>query len=214
MQLIQIGDGPKPGASPSAKVPSAEELKKALLVLADMPTGYAAGEQETSTPEPEESSSVNAATTECDRLFNEFDNSTAAEQAEVSVQFEKSATGPVVKHTLESYRDAAALQKALTQIREAVDKCREFTVKEDDRDARVEIANTSFPKLGDDTVAFRLQATVTSGGRKLVIGGYFVAVRVGNVISTIISFGLGPVDAGEVEQITRKAVDKVTPIAR
>jgi hypothetical protein len=72
--------------------------------------------------------------------------------------------------TLESYRDAAALQKDMAMVREAVEKCGEFTVKEEDSEAKVKIANASFPKLGDDTAAFKPEA-----------------VRVGNVVSTITS---------------------------
>ena len=207
-------DEAKPAASPSAKVPTAEELKPGLLVLSDMPTGYSAGEQKTtSTPEPNDTSSVQAGTAECDRLFNEFDSGGNG-QAEVSAEFKKAATGPFVKQALKSYRDAAELQRDMGQISEAVEKCGEFTVKESDGEAKVEIDNASFPKLGDETAAFKLQATVTSGGRKVVLGGYLVAVRVGNVVSTVISFGLPTVDAAETEQITRKAVDKVTPIAK
>lgn len=119
-----------------------------------------------------------------------------------------------MKQTLESYRDAAALRKDMALVREAVDTCGEFTVKEEDGEAKVKIANASFPKLGDETAAFKLEATLASGGRKVTLSGYLVAVRVGNVVSTIASFGVPSVDAGEIEQITRKAVDKFTPIAR
>ncbi len=214
----------KPGASasasPAAKVPTAEDLKKALLAVSDMPTGYAARPEKTpgggGTPTPQDSSSVAGPNPECNRLFNEFgdEGSAKVEQASVTAEFEKAATGPFVRQTLESYRDAAALQKDMSLVREAVDKCGEFTVKDEDAEAKVKIANASFPKLGDDTAAFKLEATVASGGRKVTLSGYMVAVRVGNVVSTITSFGLPSVDAGEIEQITRKAVDKFTPIAR
>jgi hypothetical protein len=215
------GDKPRASVSPSAKVPTAEELKKALLALSDMPTGYAAKPEKTpgggGSPTPKESSSLAAPNAQCNQLFNEFDaegSAAATEQASASAEFEKAATGPFVKQTLESYRDAAALQKDMARVREAVDKCGEFTVKEEDIEAKVRIANASFPKLGDDTAAFKLDAVVASGGRKVTLSGYMVAVRVGNVVTTITSFGVPNVDAGEIEQITRKAVDKFTPVAR
>jgi hypothetical protein len=212
------GTGVSP--SPAAKVPTADELKKGLLALSDLPAGYSASPEETpsggDTSEPNDSSSVTATSRECNQLFNEFGNEGNAtqEEASVSADFEKSSTtGPFIKETLESYRDAAALQKDMTQVRDAVDKCGEFTVKEQGGDVRVKIANASFPKLGDETAAFKLEATVTAQGKRLTLGGYLVAVRVGNVVSTIISFGLPSADAAETEQIVRKAVDKVTPIA-
>jgi hypothetical protein len=209
------GDKAKPSASPSAKVPSGEELKKGLLVLSDMPAGYSASTPEVSTPEPADTTSVAAGTAECGQLFNEFGKaSSLVKQGVASVEFEKSRTGPFVRHSLESYRDRNALQHDMDQIREAVDKCGEFTTKDSDGEARVKIATASFPKLGDDTAAFKLEATVSSGTRKIVIGGYLVAVRIANVVSTITTFGVPSSDAAETEQIARKAADKLGPIAR
>ena len=142
-----------------------------------MPTGYSAGTPETeSSPEPADSSSVGASSPECERLFNQFDEASASGQGQASIAFRKSPTGPFIRHTLESYRDASALQASMTKIREAVDKCGEFSV-------------------GD-------------------AGGYLVAVRIANVVSTIISFGVPSAEAAETEQIARKAVDKATPLAR
>jgi hypothetical protein len=208
-----------PSASPSAKVPGAEDLKKGLLQLSDMPTGYAAKPGSTSgggTPSPADSSSVTGPNAACTQLFNQFDqeSSTNSEQASASAEFEKAATGPFVKEELESYRDAAALQKDMGTVSAAVDKCGEFTVKEEDGEAKVKMANASFPKLGDETAAFKLDALVSAGGKRVTLSGYLIAVRVGNVVCTITSFGVPNVDANEIEQITRKAVDKVTPIAR
>jgi hypothetical protein len=213
--------GKSTAASPSAKIPTADELQKKLLTLSDMPTGYSAKAQETSgpgdSPAPQDSSSLSATTAECAQLFNQFDaeSSSGTTQGQATVKFEKSPTGPFVTETLESYADAAGLQKDMTRVREAVDKCHDFSMKEDDgSDVKVTIAAASFPKMGDETVAFRLGATVTNSGRSLTLGGYMVAVRVGNVVSTIIAFGLPGVDAAEVETITKKSVEKVTPIAR
>ena len=209
------GDKTQPSASPSAKIPSAEELKNGLLALADMPTGYSAGTPKTAnSPAPDNSTSLGAPNAECERLFNQFDEGSAGEQGQATIEFRKSATGPFIRHTLESYRDAAALRASLMKIREAVDKCGEFSVGDADGQAKVKIAAASFPKLGDDTAAFQLEATVTTEGRRVPVGGYLVAVRIGNVVSTIISFGVPKSDAAETEQIARKAVDKATPIAR
>jgi hypothetical protein len=206
-------------ASPSAKVPTTEELKKALLVLSDLPAGYTESRDSSTggaSAEPTETSSVASTSAECDQLFNEFGNEQGAsvEQGAASAEFEKSATGPFVKQTVESYRDAGRLQQEMTKVREAVDKCGEFTVKDSEGEARVKVSNASFPKLGDETAAFKMEATAAVSGREVDLDGYLVAVRVGNVVTTIISFGLAGVDVGETEQIARKAVDKVTPIAR
>src|SRR6266487_2013844 len=61
----------KASASPSAKVPTAEELKKGLLALSDMPTGYAASPEESAgtggSPQPEDTSSVTSTSAECNR---------------------------------------------------------------------------------------------------------------------------------------------------
>jgi hypothetical protein len=212
------GNRDKAKASASAKVPTTEELKKALLVLSDLPAGYSENSDSSSggaSAEPTATSSVDATSAECDQLFNEFGNAQGAgvEQGAASAEFEKGATGPFVKETLESYRDAGRLQQEMTKVREAVDKCGEFTVMDSEGEARVKVSNASFPKLGDVTAAFKLEATAAVGGREVNLDGYLVAVRVGNVVTTVISFGLAGVDVGETEQIARKAVDKVTPVA-
>jgi hypothetical protein len=213
--------GKSTAASPSAKIPTADELQKRLLTVSDMPTGYSAKAQATSgpgdSPAPEDSSSLSATTAECAQLFNQFDaeSSSATSQGQATVKFQKSPTGPFVTETLESYTDAAGLQKDMARVREAVDKCHDFSMKEDDgSEVKMTFSAASFPKMGDETVAFQLGARVTTSGRSLSVGGYMVAVRDGNVVTTIIAYGLPSVDATEVETITKKAVEKVAPVAR
>jgi hypothetical protein len=213
--------GNSTAASPSAKIPTADELQKRLLTLSDMPTGYSAKAQETSgpgdSPAPQDSSSLSATTADCAQLFNQFDaqSSSGTSQGEATVKFEKSTTGPFVTETLESYPDAAGLQKDLARLRDAVDKCHDFSMKEDDgSEVKMTVSAASFPKMGDETEAFQVGATVTNSGRSVTLGGYLVYVRVGNVVTTIVAYGLPRVDATEVGTITKKSVEKVTPIAR
>lgn len=206
-------------ASPSAKVPNVEELKKGLLTLSDMPTGYIEKRANEAGPSgsaaPEESAPPTSTEDACNRLFEQLNGEAGAgkTQGTVSAVFVKSEKGPIITHRVQSYRDVAVLRQDMATVKDAVSKCRHFTIKESDGTFRVGFATVSFPKLGDETEAFRVQATGPFGGHNATIGGYYVAVRVGNVVSTVSSVGLPTVPIGELETVARKATEKVTPIA-
>jgi hypothetical protein len=201
-----------PSASPVPRVLTEAELKSALLAASDLPPGYT--EQPSETPEPESSSQADDP--ECAKLFDQFENGSGAESntaAEATVEFAKSQAGPFVSQYLESHRDQAVLVEMMGSIREVVSKCGEFTETDRDGKLTIRMSNASFPALGDETVAITVTATGTTEGIELTLRGYLVITRVASTLNVIVQFGLRKVDVAQTEQIARKAVDKLTPIA-
>jgi hypothetical protein len=202
-----------PSASPAPRVLTEVELKSALLTASDLPPGYTE-QRPDETPEPESSSQADDP--ECAKLFDQFEKGSQAETnkaAEAAVEFAKSQAGPFVSQHLESYRDQAVLVEMLRSIREVVSKCAEFTETDRDGKLTIRMSNASFPVLGDETVAIMVTASGTTEGIDLTIRGYLVITRVANALNVIVHFGLRKVDVAQTEQIARKAVDKLTPLA-
>lgn len=202
-----------PSPSPAPRVLTEAELKSALLAVSDLPTGYAEQPAEES-PEPDSSSQADDP--ECARLFDQFENGSDVDRnssAEATAEFAKGEAGPFVSQSLESHRDQAVLAETLRAIRDVVSKCGEFTETDPDGKFTIRMSNASFPTLGDETTAIRVTATGTTQGIELTIGGYLVMTRVSSTLNMVAHFGLRQVDVAETEQIVRKAVDKLTPIA-
>jgi hypothetical protein len=209
---------------PKARVPSASELTGALLEVADLPSGYRLSGE----PDPESVTSSPIVNTECDRLFAAFGgvgglgdgggsgNGGEAEVGgeggkagtETSAEFEKGETGPFLTQELAAEHDAGVLHRQLTDLRALVTRCDRFTSTNADGSASaVMVTEASLFVPGDESTAFKLSV-------EGVMSGYLVAVRVGNTLATVVHFGLPGVEIAETEQLVRKAVDKLTPVAR
>jgi hypothetical protein len=206
------GIAPGTLASSKVKILDTAGLRRALLRLDELPAGYSFSAEQS--PEPDVSPSR---PTRCERLFEEFGNTSTLGDgtAGANAVFEKSAVGPFLQLELASYADAAALRRSLSTVRDAVGECGQFaTTDPDGSKFTVQIAAVSFPALGDETAAFKLDATGVSGETAVALSGFLVAVRVARTVCTIVHFGLPTVDLAETEQVARKAVDKLTPVAR
>jgi hypothetical protein len=201
-----------PSPSPAPRVLTEAELASALLAVSDLPTGYAEQPSD-ETPEPESSSQADDP--ECAKLFDQFEGSGAESDpvAEATVEFVKGEAGPFVNQSLQSHQDQAVLAETLRVIPDVVSKCGEFTEAGADGKLTIRMSNASFPAVGDQTVAMMVTASGTTEGIELTIGGYLVMTRVASTVNMIAHFGLRQVDAAETEQIVRKAVDKLTPLA-
>jgi hypothetical protein len=201
-----------PSPSPAPRVLTEAELESVLLAVADLPTGYAEQPSD-DTPEPESLSQAD--NPECAKLFDQFEGSGAASDpvAEATVEFAKGEAGPFVNQSLQSHQDQAVLAETLRVIPDVVSKCGEFSETGADGKLTIRMSNASFPAIGDQTVAMQVTASGTTNGIELTIGGYLVMTRVASTVNMIAHFGLRQVDAAETEQIVRKAVDKLSPLA-
>lgn len=201
-------------ASPAPRVLTEGELRSVLLAAADLPTGYAARPADTS---PDPASSSRASDPQCAKLYDEFENGSKAEgntAAEANAEFAKGRAGPFLNQSLESHRDQAVLVEAMHRMRDVVAKCGEFTTNAGDGDLNIRMTPAPFSSLGDETVAIKMDATGTTRGIKITIAGYLVLTRVANTLSVITHIGLRRIDAAVTEGIVRKAVEKITPLAR
>lgn len=201
-------------APPAPRVLTEAELTSVLLAPPDLPVGYAARPAD---DDPGPQSSTRASDAECAKLYDEFENGSGAKgntAAKADAEFAKGRAGPFLNQSLESHRDQAVLVEAMHRMRDVVAKCGEFTTNAGDGDLNIRMTPAPFSSLGDETVAIKMDATGTTRGIKITIAGYLVLTRVANTLSVITHIGLRRIDAAVTEGIVRKAVEKITPLAR
>jgi len=212
--VLAACDSGKTRTAPSSgvKTPTAAQLRTALPTLLELPDGFTFSPDQT--PEPEISGPT---PTECERLYQDFGvGDVGGEVATAAVAFEKSPVGPFLQVGLASYLDETVPAREVRRIREGAQKCAQFVSTDPDGPTlTVKIAAApSFPRLGDDMAALRLDATGTSGTTPVTMSGYFVIVRVSDALCTIEYFGLSTVDESETEDAAAKAVEKLTTLVR
>lgn len=161
-----------------------ERLLAALLTLDAMPTGWTA-----TAPEFELRTPGGTYTSLCHELE-------ARSIAAASVDFQKSALGPLMSETIAVYPNKADAKAALDDLIAAARDCPELV---DDAGNKNTFSALSFPTFGDDTFAIRSSGLVEMD---------IVQIRLDNVIINIIHGGLGAVDSAQTEEFARAAVEK------
>lgn len=220
------GSAPPTAPTGSPAVPGADkvldraQLERALLTVGDMPTGYSRSSDDSDdtveSQQPDDGVVATVSDPECGRFFQEFQDTgrTVVDPSTVAVEYEKSDLGPLVEHELTAYPDPARPRAEIAKVNEAVTRCGQFILSEPDGDITIKVTGTQFPALGDESAAFKLNATGSSADFDLTMSGYLVAIRVGNTLCTVVHFGWPAVEAAETEQVARKAAEKLTPLAR
>ncbi len=134
--------------------------------------------------------------------------------AKVEVQFTKSQVGPFLLEQLVSYSGDGA-QRAYEAAKQLFSTCTSWTTTGTDGTATSFTASAlSFPKLGDQTLALRLNGDDSSTQVALDL----VAVRKGNVICVVAGLGttsiLGSnsVDPAVLATTARTAVNKISAV--
>lgn len=161
-----------------------DRLLAALLTLDAMPTGWTG-----TAPEFELRTPGGTYTSLCHELE-------ARSIAAVSVDFQKSAFGPLMSQTIAVYPNKTDAKAALDDLIAAARDCPELV---DDAGNKSTFSALSFPAFGDDTFAIRSSGLVEMD---------IVQIRVDNVIINIIHGGLGAVDSTQTEEFVRAAVEK------
>ena len=181
---------PQPTAAPTqAPVGDASQLNQAalmsgLLTINDMPTGWTGGAAvfEPRTP-------GGTYTSFCTQL-------TARSIAAAYVDFEKSALGPFLTHSIVVYPDSANARAALDDLMTAAQNCPQVT---DSSGSTNTLSPLSFPSFGEDTFAIRSSGTVEMDA---------IYVLVDNVLINIRHGGIGAIDSALTETSTRLAVER------
>lgn len=161
-----------------------EALLAALLTLEDMPTGWTG-----TSPEFEQRTPGGTYSSFCTELE-------ARSIAAATVDFQKSAFGPLLTENIVVYPDNASASAAFDDLLEAAQNCTEMV---DDAGNVNKFSPLSFPAIGDDTFAMR-----SSGLVELDL----INIRSGNVIISIMHGGLGAVDSAQTETFVRAAYDR------
>jgi hypothetical protein len=218
---------PRPGAlRPAApRVLSEAQLAAALLTVPDLPNGYAldaeagaGGTDRSAEPSTDELIEPGSDDEACDQVFDEVRGggpalgATGAVTAEI--EFTRGELGPFVSQSLHSSRDRAAIHAAFEEMRRVPQLCREFTESDDDGSFTIRMTEASFPQVGEDSFAIRLDASGGGEGISITLGGYLVLIRVAATVSMIVHVGAPGVDAGETERVARAAAARLTPVAR
>jgi hypothetical protein len=204
---------PTPSATPST-TPSAPaapinrttaELTGALLVLADVPSGFSLdkGGSEGSKP-------FSAPTSRCKTLVK-YLNATKAPGAKASVTrtFTGGQEGPYIDYGLDSLGTAAEVNDLRDAYAKAVDSCTKVTLKtEGSGNTSMKVEKITAPAYGTKPFAFRL--TGTSGPKR----GLEYAAVVTGVGDVILSVGVLAGQGGELDPATEAAVTKARQVLK
>ena len=194
-----------PSTTTSAAVAAprtAAELKKALMALSDLPSGFAV--------EPDSSSGGNPKVTsknpKC-ASFVRISNLNAApgSKASAHVSFSAGQSGPFIDESLDALGGAAAVSALQATLKSAVSACDQVTLSVPGAGtSTVTVRTVNPPKYGTDPLAVRLTA---SGGP---LNGMEITMVTTGVADTVLSLNFIAATADDIDGATSVSVDKAT----
>jgi hypothetical protein len=190
------------------------ELAAALLRVEDLPGGYTLQPGTPAPPDESATGGQGGGAAPCAEVFNQLRGGQPALSAIASgtaeVEFSKGDDGPFLQQGLLSTGDRAALRAAVDAFRQLPTLCGEFTETDEQGSFTIRLrATSSFPALGDETVAIKLDANGRSEEINVTLSGYLVLIRVGSTVCILIHFGIPGVEVGETEKIATAAVARL-----
>lgn len=202
------------GTAPSTSAKalrSPEQLRGALLTVADLPTGWASGMGQLS----DNSDSSPQSDSMCPAAKNAFpDELDKSSNSGISAEFNKAQLGPFVFEGLTADENAKAI---LTTADAALRSCVGQTWDETDKDGTkttFTLAEVSMPKHGNQQVAYRITGNATGA----LVSVDLVVVRVDRVVVAFAGMGVntilggGQLDSAEFEHIVSTGVEKLTRV--
>jgi hypothetical protein len=175
--------GPVPDAVPKAAAPDRSEatLKKALLGVEDLPSGYAVQ------PEAEGGGATPVARSEdpkCQAFVRLINAETLpGSKASALVAFAGGNEGPFVEQWLEAMGAASKVTAVQKQLETSVEECGEVTVSLPGAGAaEMELTSVEPPAIGSNPIAYRMSA------KDGALGGFeitFVHTGVGDTLLTM-----------------------------
>ncbi|GAA4927777.1 hypothetical protein [Actinoplanes utahensis] len=183
-------------AQPGAGSYSADQVKAALLTVADLPTGWSAEPDDGSAPED---ASENYA--ECPEFAAVVKKAAGVEQLDADF---KSPAGTSLDETIMTLNESGA-RDLVAGYAKGVAACPKLTTKTDGGTTfDMYMTALSFPKLADETVAHRVTAEVSGTTVNLDM----VLVRRGGVVITLVQTATGVIDTAVTEDVARRALTK------
>lgn len=176
------------------------QLEAALLTVQELPTGYKQG-----TVTPDDDSPTQSDNPECAERFKKIDEEPSQQVAKAEAAFEGSGLGTILEQTLASFEDEDFVSDRLAEFTTLFSDCPSFSITDEAGEtSTVTISALSFPKLGDETVAFA--AGIETADFNLTLN--VAAIRVGSSLQTISQGGLSA-SAADLEQAARTGTEKL-----
>ena len=213
------GEGEKAAAGPPATTPTptastpaapvtrtSAELTKALLELADLPSGFTEDKEEAD----EGSKPFSSPSSRCKTLVK-YLNATKAPGAKASVArtFTGGQEGPYIDFGLDSMSTAEKVADLRDAYAEAVESCAKVTLKTDGAGSTsMKVETITAPAYGSQPFAFRL--TGSSGPKR----GLEYAAVVTGVDDVIVSVGVLAGQGTELDAATEAAVTKARHVLK
>lgn len=199
-----------------AKPLTDEQIIEALLTVEDMPTGWSESAENFLGDDDDNDGGTES--TSSDEKCQEFLD-TINDQGETkgdsklvgsgNVAFQKSDFGPFLVQSINSGKGSSA-KETLNTFRDGIANC--ATIEETSADGEVlktTVTDMSFPKLGDDRVAFKVAVDNDFIPMEMPL----VAIRSDQNLIILASVGIGAgIDSADLEAIARKAVTKVKAV--
>lgn len=200
--------GQQPGAPDKVGQLDEEQLELALLDLNDLPAGWASDTEAAAkkrgigVPQPTDKP--------CRALFDQG----AGERVEN--RFARTEVGPFVINRASSHDSGDDADKRVEAYKKAAEECETFAIDEGPQGDTVEVTyraeELDLPALGDDSVAVRF-VREGPGDEGMTVLADVVYVRVGESSVHLAQAGIDDEDAGDVEPLVRRAVDKLSEVA-
>jgi hypothetical protein len=220
--LCLVGAGCKPATYDGVMrvmpppVRTQAELTAMLLRLQDLPSGYTL---QPGTPEPPDDADSatggqGGGVAPCAEVLDQLRGGEPALSATASgtaeVEFSKGDYGPFLQQGLLSTADRPGLRAAVDTFRQLPTLCGEYTESDEQGSFTIRLsAVASFPSLGDETVALKLDAAGRSEEINVSLGGYVVLIRVGSTVCILIHFGIPGVEVAETEKVAAAAAARL-----
>lgn len=204
-------EAPTTSTASTDAIPTPERLRAALLVVSDMPAGWAAG-----LGSMDESSDAQSSPTDdfvCPASKDKFPPEFTSD-GDLSAPFNKGQFGPFVIEAVAAFKDA---ERIFSQTKGVLSSCAGTRWEQTDKDGAkttFDLAEMSMPAHGDEQFAYRLSGT----GEGAMMSIDLVFVREGKVVALVAGIGItsifggGQLDADEFTKVLDLGLGKLAKI--
>lgn len=189
--------GPVPATHPPRKLPAKAAVEKALLTPSEIGDGYTANP---GMAEKNPAAGMNTSLTGCAEAAEDAD-AVSAHQV-----YQGGATGPFAVETITATQvdEAVALMRQLRKVRR---NCHQFDGQiAGGMKLEITIDDLSIARVGEETVAYRLTATVPGVGAAFY--AHLVTTRSGGLVVLITVMQMSSPEVAGTEEILRAALAK------
>jgi hypothetical protein len=192
----------EPTSTPKQKPHTKAQLRKALLALDDLPTGF----QVDPPAGPDDRLAVTGKGAACERLAKELSaEKPAGSMATAQISLSGGQDGPFIDEALDAYAGAAAVEAYLKKLRADIAGCSSLTMAMDRGTAKLRVSVVSPPQLGDSSLAARFTGQGEAEGFEFTI----VGIAMGDVL---VGLAFAAAYAEDIDGAAEAAVDKVNEV--